>query len=234
MNNQTLLEIQLDRLQKVSHDIERDVEDRFVNLIKLKRAELVYRMYSDLADEEQYRKAIGFLADDLLGGNQLGQRGHELLKAKKPMVKILPDALIGTVARSVEFTAITLQIDIALAKYVAKTGFADAALTDETYIHAARSAVPREWLDTQTGLVVKVGEEIESVVRRPFVASALRMCRTPAYMMGLGGLQDFLERGFEAFRAMRNPGRFIEVFSERESIIVNDIYTGGSTTFSAG
>ena len=231
MNNQTLLEIQLDRLQQVNRNIELRTDDQFILPVKSKRADLVFKVYADLAERDRYRKAINFLANDLLGGNQLGKRGQELLRAKKPMAKMLPDALLGTVARSVEFTTVTLQIDLALAKYLAENDPAGSQLTDATYVIAVRAAVARELLETQSRLVVKIGEEIESVVHRPFVASALKMCRTPAHMMGLGDLQDFLERGFDAFRSMRGADEFIAVFSQRESRIIEDIYTAGSNPF---
>jgi hypothetical protein len=202
-----------------------------ISIIQRKRADITMRTYSDLSRQSRYSKAVSFLADDLLGGNNLSRHGSELVHAKKPMVRMLPDALLGTVARSVEFTAVTLHIELQLAQYFAATGFAGNELSDEDYLDALRSAVSKESLETQFSLVVLVGEEIESVVNRPFIATALKMCRTPAHLMGLSGLQNFLERGFDAFRAMRGSQEFIRLFSIRESELINRIYTTQANPF---
>ncbi|MBN1378606.1 MAG: hypothetical protein JXA04_05170 [Gammaproteobacteria bacterium] len=231
MDNQQLLSIQLERLQKAGYNLETQADSQVIKRINQKRSDLVMRVFADLACQDRYRKAVRFLADDLLGGNQLSKRGNELMRAKKPMVKMLPDALLGTVARSVEFTAATLELECALAKYLQKEKYVANELTDTSYLAAVRAAIPREWLETQSALVVMIGEEIESVVHRPFIATALKMCRTPAYLMGLGDLQDFLERGFNAFRDMHGSSEFIALFSQREKTIIEQIYTTQSNPF---
>jgi hypothetical protein len=232
MDNQQLLNIQLEKLRKVSRDLELVTDDRVLKKIKDKRADITRRTYAALARQSRYNKAVSFLAEDLLGGNHLSARGGELARARKPMAKMLPDALLGTVARSVEFTAITLSIEMALAAYLEENKLTMGDLTDETYLAALRAAVSRELLERQSSLVVLVGEEIESVVNRPFIATALKMCRTPAQLMGLGDLQDFLERGFDAFRSMRGSREFIELFSRRESELIRQIYSTQSNPFS--
>jgi hypothetical protein len=50
------------------------------------------------------------------------------------------------------------------------------------------------------------------------------MCRKPAKIMGLAALQDFLERGFHAFKSMRGSKKFFKTFEEREERRIRGIY----------
>jgi hypothetical protein len=44
----------------------------------------------------------------------------------------------------------------------------------------------------------------------------LRLARGPAYAAGFAALQDFLERGFEAFRQLGGSEEFIRIVVMRE------------------
>jgi hypothetical protein len=52
-------------------------------------------------------------------------------------------------------------------------------------------------------------------------------------MAGLQDLQDFLERGFEAFRAMGGAEEFLALIRERETEILNRLFSGEPGPFSA-
>jgi hypothetical protein len=56
--------------------------------------------------------------------------------------------------------------------------------------------------------------------------------RTPARMAGLEDLQDFLERGFEAFRAMGGAEDFLALVRARETAILNRLFSGAVEPFS--
>ena len=45
------------------------------------------------------------------------------------------------------------------------------------------------------------------------------MMRGPAHLAGLGELHAFLERGFEAFRSMRDASEFLEAIVDRERAV---------------
>ena len=230
MDNRLLLNSQLDRLDKVANDIASANISEFLSIIKTRRAQVVKETYADLLKQARYKKAVNFLADDLLGGNNLGQRGSDLKKAKSAMTRMLPDALLGTVARSVEFTAVTLEIESAVAlQFKAKDIENNVSLFDQHIYAAVRSAVKKDHLLHQSELVLMIGKEIESVVNRPFVSTALKMCRKPAKLIGLSELQDFLERGFESFKEMRGSQQFLRLFKERETALIESIYKQANT-----
>ncbi len=224
MDNCILLNEQLDRLNHAAQDICISDIGLYIPIVKNKRSDLVKSMYADLLQQTRYKNAVEFLADDLLGGKNLVKRGSDLKKAKTAMTKMLPDALIGTVARSVEFTAVTLEIELAVARKLHAICKPDEVISEDDFFYAIRSAVEINSLAEQSNLVLIIGKEIENVVNMPFMSAALKMCRRPARLMGLGDLQDFLEKGFKAFKVMRGSQEFLSTFEERELDLIKKLY----------
>ena len=70
-----------------------------------------------------------------------------------------------------------------------------------------RSKVERR---RQIELTSEVGSYLDGVVRRPMVRALVRLARTPAHAAGFGLLQEFLERGLNAFEAMHGAQEFLE------------------------
>ena len=75
-------------------------------------------------------------------------------------------------------------------------------------------------------MIGETGEALEALARRSFVRGALKMMHGPAYLAGLGELHAFLERGFEAFRSMRDASEFIEAIVDRERIVAAAMFSG--------
>ena len=65
-------------------------------------------------------------------------------------------------------------------------------------------------------------------MQKPLVRTALAMMRQPARLAGMSALQDFLERGFAAFRAMGGAETFLATIEERETQIMDAIVGGAS------
>jgi hypothetical protein len=55
--------------------------------------------------------------------------------------------------------------------------------------------------------------------------------RQPARVAGLSALQDFLERGFGAFRQMAGADEFLATVETRESALMNAIFDGDRAPF---
>jgi hypothetical protein len=72
---------------------------------------------------------------------------------------------------------------------------------------------------------------MDSFVNRPLIHTALRLCRRPARLAGLGDLQNFLEHGLEAFQRMDGADEFLGTIVERETLILDRIYAGHPTPF---
>ena len=63
--------------------------------------------------------------------------------------------------------------------------------------------------------------------RRQRGRAALRAAHVPAHAAGFGVLQDFLERGFAAFRNMSEAAPLLRKIRERETQLMEQLFSGG-------
>ncbi len=219
-----LLEQQLEVFERI-HKARTDAgNDALIHFIREFRVTRMQQTYADLHDNHRYRQAVDFLLQDLLGAKDLSRQGLALRRAKSTMVRVLPDALLATVAKAVQLAALTLELDMRLAADLKSAGAEQATITRQLVeAEMGVSELQAQYLQ-QTELVCIVGVEIESVVHKPFVATALKMCRKPAKLMGLAELQDYLERGFHAFRSMGGAREFLDCFRQREHEFLQRIF----------
>jgi hypothetical protein len=195
------------------------------------RAARMQATYADLYQSSRYRPAVDFLINDLFGTDKLGIRASQLQKAESAMVKVMPDTLLAMTVKAVHLTALTVELDVTLAEQLKKQRPGTAELTGEVVAEALRLCGDLYRYRQQIALVESVGSEIDTAVHKPFVAMALRMCRKPAHLMGLSDLQDFLERGFAAFKNMRGAGEFLSTFKARETAILDNVFSGRENPF---
>ena len=80
-------------------------------------------------------------------------------------------------------------------------------------------------------LIGEVGMALDRAVGKPLIRSALALMRAPARAAGLGELQTFLERGFDAFRRMKGAESFLATIRDRETGIVTAIFDGRIAPF---
>lgn len=187
--------------------------------------------YADLNQSPRYRQAVDFLINDLFGTDKLEVRATQLQKAESAMIKVMPEALLGMTAQAVHLTALTVALDVAAAERLNEMQTETDELTGEFVAEALRLSDNLHRYRQQIMLVESVGGEIDTAVHKPFVSMALRMCRKPAHMMGLADLQDFLERGFAAFKNMRGAGEFLATFKDREMTILDNVFSGRENPF---
>jgi hypothetical protein len=138
---------------------------------------------------------------------------------------MLPVSGLRTLLLAVEVDALSERFDAAM---VTELGSRLDALTlsDEAYAEAYRAVGDRAGRQTQIRLIGETGEALEALARKPFVRGALKMMHGPAYLAGLGELHAFLERGFEAFRSMRNADEFIDTIVDREQAVAAAMFSG--------
>lgn len=187
--------------------------------------------YADLYESSRYRQAVDFLIKDLFGTDKLGVRASQLQKAESAMVRIMSDTLLGMTAKAVRLTALTIDLDVTLADQLSEMGIEPEKLSGDSMAEGLRRCDDLLRYRQQAGLVESVGVEIDTAVHKPFVAMALRMCRGPAHMMGLADLQDFLERGFEAFKKMKSAKEFLAIYAGRENAILDNVFSGRENPF---
>jgi hypothetical protein len=65
----------------------------------------------------------------------------------------------------------------------------------------------------------------------PFTGATLRMAGRPVRLAGWSKLQDFLERGFTAFKTMGSAETFLHIIEQRERQILEKIFRGDTEPF---
>jgi len=185
--------------------------------------------YADLADDPRYVGAIEFFQNDLYGGD-FAQRDADLARVVPVMGRLLPQSVIFTVARAVELNALAHELDRALIVHLPDVA---ATIAVPDYCRAYRATGEPTLRARQIALIGEVGNALDKFVRKPMIHTALAIMRKPAHAAGLGALQDFLERGVDAFRRMKGAREFLATVDARERRINDAIFAGDDAPFAA-
>jgi hypothetical protein len=125
--------------------------------------------------------------------------------------------------RAFELHVLTIELDAATAAQLTEERQPDAI----SYAVAYRAAGHVEDRDRQIALVDDIGRLLDSLAQRPEVGIAIRIARGPAHAAGYGQLQDFLERGYAAFKRMGGATEFLAVIERRERELMQRLLSGG-------
>ncbi len=202
---------------------------RPARLAELKRfqSQRLARTYEDLAAQPRYRAATGFFLDDLYGPKDFSARDQEMVRIVPVMSRILPASAVETAALAIELEALSEDLDHRLA-----AALPEGPIDDAAYGQAYRETSTPEERRHQIDLIEAVGKRLDALVRKPLVSHMLKLMRTPAHMAGLGGLQDFLEEGFDSFRVMKGADQFLATLRTREEKILSRLFSSAPEPFS--
>jgi hypothetical protein len=174
--------------------------------------------HADLLESDAYGPAARFFLTELYSTEDMTQRDADIERVIKILVRFLPDKALATLAAALEMDALSEHLDGEMV--VALRGLQNS--TAPLKIDAARYrrayctvAQPGERL-RQIALTQAIGGALDQLARKPVLRSLLRLMRTPAVAGGVGGLHEFLERGYAAFAHMKDGQAFIKSIAERE------------------
>ncbi len=217
----------LKKLEQLRGLQERD-EAFFARLKQLKawQQQRLVRTYRDLAADPRYAPAIKFFLEELYGTGESALRDRDLIRMYPTIKRVLPKFAFETVNKALELDVISEQFDQALTRELGGT-----IITEASYIVVFRAAGGEQERLRQVGLMRDVGEQLERVVGKPLIYSTLRMLRGPARVAGLSHMQQFLEKGFTAFRHMNGAEYFLQTIASRETALIERIFAGHPAPF---
>jgi hypothetical protein len=178
--------------------------------------------YEDLRHDPLCAAAIGFFLSDIYGAQDYSRRDQQLQRAWRILQRTLPAEALGLLRRAVELQQLTAQLDAAMAARIGAGPLSGAA-----YAAAYRAVGSPEARRRQVDLVLSIAGDLSRLVRHDWMALALRAAHLPAHAAGFGALQDFLERGFAAFRRMQGSERLLNAIRERETRLSEYLLQGG-------
>jgi hypothetical protein len=180
------------------------------------------RTYEDLRKQPRYAAAVAFLSDDLYGPEDPTRRDIQVERAWRYFKRVLPRSTLNVMEHAMQLDLLTTELDQKMAQMLGT-----AVLTASTYAAAYRKVGRIRERRRQIALTIAVGEALDRVVGRYWVSAALRAAHVPAHAAGLGILQDFLERGFSAFRRMHGAKELLGAIRRRETQLLQTLMRGG-------
>lgn len=172
------------------------------------------RSYSDLLASARYASAARFFLDELYGPRDFSQRDAQFGRVVPTLVRLFPHEIVATVGMLARLHAISEELDSTMAQHLPAKAV-DAA----DYLAAWRATGRPPDREQQIVLTLAVGAELDRLTRKPLLRQTLRWMRTPAHAAGLGALQEFLESGFDTFRAMNGADDFLRLIGDNERLL---------------
>lgn len=225
----------VDLLQELraARDPEVDPRNALPRLAELRRwqAERLGACFADLRDDPRHAAAAEFFLTDLYGEHDVSWRARDLERMLPTLRRWLPVAMLETVADALALDLLSQRLDLALAEAHERIAGPRAKVDERNYAEAYRAAGTRAERERQIELIMKVGEDLDAIVKKPLVFTILRLARGPAARAGLGQLQSFLERGFGAFRVMGGAEHFLETIGSREREVMRRLFANHARPF---
>ncbi len=193
------------------------------------QGERLTRSHAGLLAVPANQAAIGFLLDEVYGGNDLLPVARDIRRAVNKAASLLPDRVMATSASVLEAAILTQELDEALTDTL--NDRLDGTLDDALYIEGFRALGRADDRQRQLDLISEVGHHVDRYVRGRMLQATFRMVRRPVHAAGFGNLYDFLDRGFTAMRGLDSAGRLLAELTRTEAAIMARLYAGHPTPF---
>jgi hypothetical protein len=167
--------------------------------------------HADLRANPRYRRAVEFFFEDLYGGGDPRGRDHDLSRVHRVMERLLPRKALRALCLAIELEVMSQELDADVVRALPA-----GAITVDSYAEGYRRAGRSADRERQIELLGVIGSFLDDVVHKPLVHRLVRFARGPAHAAGFGALQDLLERGLDAFKAMHGSEEFLAIIRERE------------------
>ena len=191
-----------------AHEVGLDAKVRAIKEFQQRRFR---HTYADLLSSQRHGAACHFFLEELYGPSDFSQRDEQFAKVVPSLVRLFPKQIVDTVASLAELHALSERLDTEMGRHLVLP------MVDATsYISAWRATGRTAQRTMQIELTLNVARSLDSLTRKPLLRNGLRLMRPPARAAGLGELQQFLERGFDTFKAMKGAQDFVATVDRRE------------------
>ena len=190
------------------------------------QSQRLLRSHADLRASPRYRSAVEFFFNELYSGGDPHARDRDLQRVHHAMEKLLPREALRALMLAIELEIISQELDAEVVR-----GLPAGPITVASYAEGYRRAGRRPDRERQIELLGLIGGYLDHVVRKPIVRALVRLARGPAHAAGFGTLQEFLERGLDAFEAMHGAGEFLTTIRDREVRAMERVFAGTPDPF---
>ena len=215
------------------HDPSREPRNRLRWLAPLQRwqAQRLQASFSHFLADPRRRPAASFFLSDLYGDGDFSRRDASVARIVPRMQRLLPAAVLATVADAIELGALSHALDLRMAEALQRVAPMRRALDAELYARAYREVGHARLRAHQIERIARVGNGLAVAVRLPGVLTLLKLSRGPARAAGLGELQGFLERGFAAFATLDDARAFVGEIERAEREVSRRLFASHPDPF---
>ncbi len=214
------IEAQLDIAAQVRARLAADPKAQAArDALRIWQAARLARTHADLLESPRYASTAVFFLSEIYGPKDLSRHEEEVRRILPIMKQVLPVPGLETVSDAIELNALSESLDGDMVATLKKKVF---TLSEEDYVKAYRAVGRRPDRERQIELIAHLGKSLERLTRKPLIGTALSMMRKPAVLAGLSDLQDFLERGYQAFRSMKGGEEFLGTITSREQALLEE------------
>lgn len=192
------------------------------------------RTHADVLAHPRYRPACEFFLNDLYGARDFTQRDRDIEEMYAFMQRWVPEPLLRPLTRTVELHYQTQALDEHLLAVLTGPVGVTTAITEAQYAEAYRLCDNYADRKMQIDRIVEIGLLLEGIMRLPFIGAALALAQPPARKAGWTDLSDFLQRGYDAFKNMKNAKAFLQLIQRREMRLLDNIFAQAPDPFGWG
>jgi hypothetical protein len=196
-----------------------------LSAVKRFQSKRMENTHADLLASPETNAAAQFFLTDLYGEHDVSKRDADVERVIPSMERLLPVPALQTLTEAIMLDALSESLDTAMALRLGER------FDESEYIVAYREVTRRVDREHQLAYVNSLGNALCDLLAIPFIATTLKIMRGPAKLANLIELHDFLERGFTAFKKMENPRFFVSNVMKRETIIMDNLYSGKEYPF---
>jgi hypothetical protein len=167
--------------------------------------------YADLLNDARYGQACRFFLDELYGPEDYSQRDAQFARVVPSLVRLFPTDIVNTVAMLADLHNLSEQFDTLMGRHLTEV-----SVDAPNYIRAWQRTGKRSERNRQINLTLDVAKSLDALTRKLLLKNGLRLMRPAARVAGLGELQQFLETGFDTFKAMKGAQEFVATVDRRE------------------
>lgn len=191
------------------------------------------RSFADFLQDPARRPAARFFLTDVYGAHDFARRDADIARVLPTMQRLLPVRLLETVVDGIALGALTHAFDLRMAAALDRLSPTAGALDEALYVRAYRAVGLPRLRARQIALIDRVGSGLTEALWMPGVGTLLRLSRLPAKTAGLGELQGFLERGFQAFADLGDARAFLADIHASETRVMRRLFAGDPDPFAA-
>lgn len=204
---------------------------RWLKPLQTWQTQRLERSFARFLQDPARRPAAHFFLSDVYGDRDFSQRDADIARVMPMMQRLLPSALVGTVTDGIELGALTHALDLRMAQALQQLSPRRRKIDEALYATAYRTVGLPRLRARQIELIDHVGQGLAGALRMPGVSMLLKLSRVPAKAAGLGELQMFLERGFQAFASLDDAQAFLADIRQHESAAMARLFAGEAEPF---